>query len=385
MDNNQPIIVKRISRKADGHHGGAWKIAFADFAVAMMAFFLVMWLLSTATPEQLKMIAGYFNDPVGFSEGGSPFAIDLGGTPTVSPQRTLNDAEEDSHVIPVDAERIQEMAEELERVELDMLLQELQNKIDTEPVLQRFKDQILIEITQDGLRIQIIDAENRPMFASGSAQLQPYFEDILLALSDTIAVVPKKISVGGHTDSQPFVGRRGYGNWELSSDRANAARRTLLVAGYPESQVARVVGYADSALFDRNDPLNPINRRIDIVVLNKKAEEELLDRVGESGIEDEPVSDDSELPAEQDSSVDAGTGLAPLPEEPVAPIDSASESQGQEAQELLVPTLPMEALPTDEPDSAVDGEPDQPQSGQRPANLFEDGNPLRQLRESQAQ
>lgn len=276
MDNNQPIIVKRISRKADGHHGGSWKIAFADFAVAMMAFFLVMWLLATATPEQLKMISGYFNDPVGFSEGGSPFAIDLGGSPTVSPQRTLNEAS-DGNEMPLDTEALLSMAEEVERQELNLLLQELQNKIDEEPVLQRFKDQILLEITQDGLRIQIVDAENRPMFASGSAQLQVYFEGILLALSDTIAKVPKKISISGHTDARPFTGRRDYGNWELSSDRANAARRTLLAAGYPESQVARVVGFADSALFDRADPFNPVNRRIDIVVLNKRAEEQLLD------------------------------------------------------------------------------------------------------------
>lgn len=324
MDNNQPIIVKRISRKGDGHHGGAWKIAFADFAVAMMAFFLVMWLLSTATPEQLKMISGYFNDPIGFDAGGSPFAIDLGGTPTVAPDRTLSDADQDVELIPMDAQTIESLAEQLEQMQLDMLLQELQNKIDIEPVLQRFKDQILLEITQEGLRIQIVDAENRPMFASGSAQLQPYFEEILLALSDTIAVVPKKISIGGHTDAQPFIGRRGYGNWELSTERANAARRTLLAAGYPEEQLARVVGYADSALFDRTAPLNPINRRIDIVVLNKRAEEQML----------EGASDQTSPQAEPDA---AAPPPASLPAE--------------------------EATPR-----------------QRPANLFEDADPLQPLR-----
>lgn len=278
MANDQPIIVKRISRKAAAHHGGSWKIAFADFAVAMMAFFLVMWLVTAATPGQLALISGYFNDPIGFSEGGSPYAIDLGGSPTVAPQKTLNDRPEGmDEPLQLDSETIIELAEIVEQQELDLLLQELQNKIDAEPVLQRFKDQILLEITQDGLRIQIVDAENRPMFASGSPRLQPYFEDILLALADTISSVPKKISVGGHTDAKPFTGRMSYGNWELSSERANAARRTLVVAGYPEHQVARVVGYADSALFDRNNPTNPINRRIDIVVLNKRAEAQLLD------------------------------------------------------------------------------------------------------------
>ncbi|MEH6499938.1 MAG: flagellar motor protein MotB, partial [Pseudoalteromonas distincta] len=350
VDNNQPIIVKRISRKGDGHHGGAWKIAFADFAVAMMAFFLVMWLMSTATPEQLKMISGYFNDPVGFSEGGSPFAIDLGGSPAVSPDRTLNDNEpEEIEQMPldIDAQRLKEMAEQAERVELDMLLQELQNKIDIEPVLQRFKDQILLEITQDGLRIQIVDAENRPMFASGSARLQPYFEDILLALSDTIAVVPKKISIGGHTDALPFVGRSNYGNWELSTERANAARRTLLVAGYPEQQLARVVGYADSALFDRNAPTDPVNRRIDIVVLNKRAEEHIFKNSGEDAGSEDSVMDDMPVDAQ------------------AAPVDAVPALPGPETTET--PVQPDAGLaPANE--------------GQRPANLFDDINALEPLR-----
>ncbi len=327
MDNNQPIIVKRISRKAGGHHGGAWKIAFADFAVAMMAFFLVMWLLTVASPEELQQISGYFNDPIGFEEGGSPFAIDLGGTPTVAPDRTLSDIQEDQSRIPDDgqaesaaqeAERV--VSESVEKLELDMLLQELQNKIDEEPVLQRFKDQILLEITQDGLRIQIVDAENRPMFASGSPQLQPYFEEILLSLSETISVVPKKISIGGHTDAAPFVGRGGYGNWELSTERANAARRTMLAAGYPENQLARVVGFADSALFDRADPLNPINRRIDIVVLNKRAEDQILDGLGDresgTGPEELPSTDEPDL-APGSSAIGVPAPLPGVEEPPV--------------------------------------------------------------------
>ena len=359
MDNNQPIIVKRVSRKGDGHHGGAWKIAFADFAVAMMAFFLVMWLLSTATPEQLKMISGYFNDPVGFSEGGSPFAIDLGGSPAVSPDRTLSDAEpedvEQLPMAPIDDQRLREMAEEAEKVELDMLLQELQNKIDVEPVLQRFKDQILLEITQDGLRIQIVDAENRPMFASGSARLQPYFEEILLALSDTIAVVPKKISIGGHTDAQPYVGRRDYGNWELSSERAHAARRTLLVAGYPEQQLARVVGYADSALFNRDEPLSPINRRIDIVVLNKRAEEHIKNNSGDPGMEQDEALDDQ-------------------------PVDTSAAELG--GAERVDAPLSAEAAQVPAPDVAEPIQSEPPgEARQRPANLFDDVNALEPLRQ----
>ena len=204
--------------------------------------------------------------------------IDLGGTPTPAPDRTLNDVVDPSVQqtdTAMDAEQAETFAEQLERERLDLLLQELQNKVDENPELTRFKDQILFEITQDGLRIQIMDAANRPMFALGSAQLQPYFEDILLAMADTIRAVPNKISISGHTDAKPYSGRGEFGNWELSAGRANAARRTLVAGGYPDEQIARVVGYASSALFDRENPLNPVNRRIDILVLTRKAQRDI--------------------------------------------------------------------------------------------------------------
>ncbi|WP_434570009.1 flagellar motor protein MotB [Pseudomonas sp. Z3-8] len=289
MENNQPIIVKRVKRIAGGHHGGAWKIAFADFATAMMAFFLVLWLLSTATPEQKIAIAGYFKDPIGFSESGTPYIIDLGGSPVLAPENTLN-PEVKSQPQPdkatVDANEAEGVAEQVERERLELLLQELQNKVEENPELQKFKDQILFEITPNGLRIQIMDADNRPMFDSGSARLKPYFEDILLAMADTIKAVPNKISISGHTDAKPYVGKGDFGNWELSANRANAARRALVAGSYPDEQVARVVGYASSALFDRKDPFNPVNRRIDIVVLTKKAQKAI-----EGSQTDDPAPD----------------------------------------------------------------------------------------------
>ncbi|WP_437882648.1 flagellar motor protein MotB [Pseudomonas sp. LRF_L74] len=297
MENNQPIIVKRIKKTAAGHHGGAWKIAFADFATAMMAFFLVLWLMSSATPEQKKAISGYFQDPVGFTESASPYVIDLGGTPTPAPDRTLNPDLKDSPDAPdssvdsindiketkPDVDEAEKLAEQIEKERLELLLKELQTKIDENPQLQNFKDQILLEITQDGLRIQITDADNRPMFNLGSAQLQTYFEDILLTLAETIREVPNKISISGHTDAKPYSGKGDFGNWELSANRANAARRALVAGGYPDDSVARVVGFASSALFDRTDPFNPVNRRIDIVVLTKKAQ-----RAIEGGQESDP-------------------------------------------------------------------------------------------------
>jgi chemotaxis protein MotB len=323
MENNQPIIVKRIKKVAGGHHGGAWKIAFADFATAMMAFFLVMWLMTTATPEQKLLISSYFQDPVGFSASASPYVIDLGGTPTPAPDKTLNPEAKDEESPAgeaqgeIDTQQAESIAEEVERERLELLLQELQNKVEEDPQLQNFKDQILFEITQDGLRIQIMDAENRPMFASGSARLQPYFEDILLAMSDTIAAVPNKISVSGHTDAQPFSGRSGYGNWELSADRANAARRVLVAGGYDDEHVARVVGFASSALFDRENPLNPVNRRIDIVVLTKKAERAIDGAQRDATIGDAPA----------EPGVPAFVPSEPVPAAPDDPLPSGQLRQ----------------------------------------------------------
>jgi chemotaxis protein MotB len=320
MENNQPIIIKRVKRFGGGHHGGAWKIAFADFATAMMAFFLVLWLLSTATPEQKIAIAGYFKDPIGFSESGTPYIIDLGGSPQLAPEKTINPEQKSEPTpdtsIQLDKDQVETMAEQVERERLELLLQELQNKVEENPQLQKFKDQILFEITQDGLRIQIMDAENRPMFDIGSARLQPYFEDILLAMADTIKAVPNKISISGHTDAKPYAGTGDFGNWELSANRANAARRALVAGGYPDGQVARVVGYASSSLFDRKNPFNPVNRRIDIIVLTKKAQRNIE---GEQGPPEAPAQ-----PAPT-------PGAAPGAAAPAAPAagDAAAEAPMQ--------------------------------------------------------
>ncbi|WP_249678137.1 flagellar motor protein MotB [Pseudomonas abieticivorans] len=331
MENNQPIIIKRVKRFGGGHHGGAWKIAFADFATAMMAFFLVLWLLSTATPEQKLAIAGYFQDPVGFSESGSPYIIDMGGTPKLAPDKTLNPQIEEGPPKPesdsnkVTEDQADKVAEQVEHERLELLLQELQNKVDQNPQLQKFKDQILFEITQDGLRIQIMDAENRPMFDLGSARLQPYFEDILLAMADTIKAVPNKISVSGHTDAKPYAGQGDFGNWELSANRANAARRALVAGGYPDSQVARVVGYASSSLFDRKNPLNPVNRRIDIVVLTKKAQREIE---GEQGAPDAPGAGKPAAPGAAAPAGKPGASTA-------APVDPTAPMQPRELRQKL--------------------------------------------------
>ena len=225
----------------------------------------------------------------------------------MAPEKTINPEEKSEPTpdtsIQLDKDKVETLAEQVEQERLQLLLQELQNKVEENPQLQKFKDQILFEITQDGLRIQIMDAENRPMFDLGSARLQPYFEDILLAMADTIKAVPNKISISGHTDAKPYAGTGEFGNWELSANRANAARRALVAGGYPDEQVARVVGYASSSLFDRKDPFNPVNRRIDIIVLTKKAQRTIE---GEQGTPQAP-------PATEQAPANGAPGRLPRP------------------------------------------------------------------------
>ncbi len=273
----RPVIVKRVKKVAGGHHGGSWKVAFADFATAMMAFFLVLWLTATATPEQIRSVEGYFRDPVGFTEGGTPSPVDLGGSASVV---DVNGADVADTEIRLEDQRIEELADTLERRQMQELFQELQEQIEQSQTLQEFKDQLLIDITDEGLRIQIVDRSQRPMFDSGRAQLKYYSQEILFELAKPLSAVTNKLSLTGHTDATPFSGRPGYTNWELSADRANTARRALVAGGVKGTQIARVVGLSDSVLFDEANPTAPVNRRISIIVLNKKTQRDIQDNAG---------------------------------------------------------------------------------------------------------
>lgn len=270
----QPIYVRRVKKRHHGHHGGAWKVAFADFAVAMMAFFLVLWLMEAATVKEKMAISGYFSDPSAISEGGSPYVIDLEG----SLKKGEGDAEtpkQESEAVAqgnvIDEETVQDLAQQIEYRKFKELRRRLQAKIEKNPELEKYKDQIIMEITDDGLQIQIVDKDSRPMFDSGSDEIKPHMRNILEALGKTISHVPNNISVSGHTDAAAFTERRDYSNWELSAERANAARRTLQKSGISEAKIAQVVGLASSVLFDKDDPLNPINRRISILVLKDES------------------------------------------------------------------------------------------------------------------
>jgi chemotaxis protein MotB len=290
---DRPIIIKRKKVVAAGHHGGSWKVAFADFATAMMAFFLVLWLTATASPEQKRAVEGYFKDPVGFTEGGSPNPVDLEGSASVVSESSEDIADAD---IQIEDQVVEEMAQTLEQQKMEQLFQDLKDRIEESETLQEFKDQLLIDITSEGLRIQIVDRSKRPMFDSGRAELKYYSQDILFELAKTLSTVDNKLSLTGHTDSTPFSGRPGYTNWELSADRANTARRALVAGGVGGNQIARVVGLSDSVLFNKEDPQAPVNRRISIIVLNKKAADGIQSSAGQS---DEPLIDLT-APSEQE-------------------------------------------------------------------------------------
>ena len=278
----QPIIVKRVKKGGHGHHGGAWKVAFADFVTAMMAFFLLLWLVASTTQEQRAGISDYFQNPSSMENamGASNVAVDLGGGvigPVVSNPPPTDRAPE------MDEDTLVKEAREVELKQLEALKDKIEESIDANQELKQFKDQLLMDIVDEGLRIQIVDKENRPMFDSGSATLKPYTKDILAAIVQVIREMPNKISLTGHTDQAQYVSKGdAYSNWELSADRANAARRALLASGLPEENVGRVVGLGSSMLFVKDDPLNPQNRRISLVVMNKQAEEKLSDEGKES-------------------------------------------------------------------------------------------------------
>ncbi len=287
MEDLPPIIVRKVIKKG-GHHGGAWKVAFADFATAMMAFFLVLWLTATTSPEQKEAIEGYFKDPIGFVEGGSPNPVDLDGSASMVRSSSADQQDTD---IQFEDEEIEELADTIEEERLQDLMVTLQYKIDQNQTLKEFKDQLLLDITPEGLRIQIVDQSKRPMFDSGKSELKFYSEDLLVELGKTISQVPNKISLTGHTDASPFSGREGYTNWELSVDRANAARRAVVAGGVDQDQVSRVVGLSSSVLFDKKDSYAAVNRRIAIIVLNRKAEDEITRN---AGVRDAGVSNKGE-------------------------------------------------------------------------------------------
>jgi len=282
-DEQKPIIVvKRIKKGGGAAHGGAWKIAYADFVTAMMAFFLLMWLLGSTSEGDLKGIAEFFQQPLkialfGGSGAGDASSIIKGGGEDLS--RAYGQVKKGAEIIDAQTtlRKAREEFERMERLRLENLKAEIERLIDSHPVLSQFKRQLLLDLTSEGLRIQIVDEKNRPMFDLASSELKPYTRQILREIGPLLNKVGNRISLSGHTDATPYAGGdRGFGNWELSTNRANASRRELIAGGMNENKVMRVVGLASTVLFDREDPYNPVNRRISIIVMNKRTEEAIM-------------------------------------------------------------------------------------------------------------
>ncbi|HEY9098715.1 MAG TPA: flagellar motor protein MotB [Thiobacillus sp.] len=288
------IVVKRIKKVASGHHGGAWKIAYADFVTAMMAFFLLMWLLGSTAKGDLAGIAEYFKTPLkvamqgGSGSGDSSSVLKGGGTDL---SRKVGQVRKGETIPDKKSYNLEAAKAEMERVEaanLKMLKSRLDAAVDANPTLKQFKRQLLIDITSEGLRIQIVDEQNRPMFNLASAELQPYTKIILNEIGRVLNDVQNRISLSGHTDATSYAsGERGYSNWELSTDRANASRRALVAGGMDESKVLRVVGLAASVPFNQAGPQDPINRRISIIVMNKRTEEAVTKEASGASTKDE--------------------------------------------------------------------------------------------------
>ncbi|WP_324781021.1 flagellar motor protein MotB [Thiobacillus sedimenti] len=275
-----PIVIKRVRKKAGGHHGGAWKIAYADFVTAMMAFFLLMWLLGSTTKGDLEGIAEYFKTPLkvamqgGSGSGDSSSVIKGGGTDLTRKSGQIQRGQTQAEKKTYNLKAAQAEIERIEAAKLRDLKKRLEVAIDANPTLKQFKRQLLIDITSEGLRIQIVDEQNRPMFNLASAELQPYTKVILHDIAQVLNGVDNRISLSGHTDATPYAsGERGYSNWELSADRANASRRELIAGGLAESKMLRVVGLASSVPFNNAGPHDPVNRRISIIVMNKRTED----------------------------------------------------------------------------------------------------------------
>jgi chemotaxis protein MotB len=257
-----------------------WKIAYADFVTAMMAFFLLMWLLSSTDVGTLDGISSYFKTPLkvalsgGDRSGDSVNPIKGGGKDVVERDGQVKGGDSKKQK---EAKKLEAQKDELKRaeaVELKNLKEKIEEAIETNPSLKQYKEQLMVDITTEGLRIQIVDEQNRPMFSVGRAELQSYTRTILREIGKTLNGVTNRVSLSGHTDARLYpTGDKGYSNWELSADRANASRRELIAGGMDESKILRVVGLSSAVMLDADNPLNPINRRISVIVMNKESEE----------------------------------------------------------------------------------------------------------------
>lgn len=302
MADERPIIVKRIKKVSGGHHGGAWKVAYADFVTAMMAFFLLLWLLNAVTEEQKKGIANYFRPTLAVQNTSATFTIlagqaqpmeDMSGGSSVQteaddpeqaditqPEPAAAEAEtpqtdEGEKPKPGEGEKPVDLAEAQaavaaeEQRHFEQIKSDIKNAIEEDPALKELEKNLKIDQTEDGIRIQLLDQEKISMFPSGSAIMNPRSQELLAKVAEVVKTLPNRIEISGHTDAKPYPGGRNYTNWELSADRANASRRVLVAAGISANRLEKIEGRADTDPFVTEDPFDPQNRRISIVLLRQ--------------------------------------------------------------------------------------------------------------------
>jgi chemotaxis protein MotB len=308
------IVVRRAAPERRVYRTGAWKLAYADFMTAMMAFFLLMWLLTMETTVQIQGVADFFKQPLkltlwdgdrsaveagAIKAGGRDVATDRQGDTRQTDGRFDHAEHTAQRADDADAKLQSGNIAAQEQLRLHDLQIKLMAALQANPSLRQYKQQIRIDSTLMGLRIEIVDSQKRPMFATARDTVEPYMRDILRAIGGTLNGVPNRIIVQGHTDAVPYPGgERGYSNWELSTDRANASRRELIAGGLDNGKVMRVLGLASTQNLNKADPLDPENRRISIIVLNKKSEDALM----QDDATTTTLSDDA-----------AGVGKSPLP------------------------------------------------------------------------
>jgi chemotaxis protein MotB len=301
-DERPIIIIKRIKKVAGGHHGGAWKVAYADFVTAMMAFFLLLWLLNAVTEEQKKGIASYFRPTLAVQNTSASFTILAGQAQPMesmsggaSAQTDLDDPEQadmtqeepatgkgkqpDSvkdqppdpgeGAKPVDLAEAAATVAAAEQKQFEQIKNDIKNAIQESPELIELEKNLKIDQTEDGIRIQLLDQEKSSMFPSGSAAMNPRSKELLEKVAEVVRSLPNRIEISGHTDATPYAGGRDYTNWELSADRANASRRVLVAAGISADRLQKIEGRADTDPFVASDPFDPENRRISIILLRQ--------------------------------------------------------------------------------------------------------------------